>query len=263
MKRWIAKHHTLFIIAAYASLLVPIEIAVITDRLDFIPALFLVVIAALTVVLTGNLAINSLLKAAVREMDDNCDPFPLNEECLKMMGYALNKSYKVYLQINRAAALSEMNMMDEALAQMKVAKVDRRSTRAANKLVYHLNMCAFKLSTGENEEARQYFQTAEEFLAKRKQTKSLKLLENLFISHRIRFALLGGELQKAEELAALLENRNKRGELHNRYKWATIHAAFGRKSEALEQLEIVLTNANRLVRLRLAAEELESKLKQE
>lgn len=110
--------------------------------------------------LGGSSSTYLLQNGAVKEMNEQCDPYPLLEEVDRQRLYVKNRSDRNLLALNRCAALIEAGYFDGALTELENINVDDPTPPLQWRYVYYHNLTITALSCGQGERAQVYYHKA-------------------------------------------------------------------------------------------------------
>lgn len=184
-----------------------------------------------------NFGVSRRLRAAVRTLEQDCDPEPLLELCRTVT--AQNPKSALY-RLNGGFALLALGRREEAAAELAGLEDNRRIWKNSSMA---LSYCSCRLDLAEDlEEAGAWLDRLEAHADKKPAT--VRMLEG----QRACLALRRGETQGLEPifLAALERAEAARFQVVWRWELAALCRLEGRQAEAREHLEYVAEHGNKL-----------------
>lgn len=184
-----------------------------------------------------NFGVSRRLRAAVRTLEQDCDPEPLLELCRTVT--AQNPKSVIY-RLDGGLALLLLGRREEAAAELAGLEDNRRIWKNSSMA---LSYCSCRLDLAEDlEEAAAWLDRMEAHADKKPAT--ARMLEG----QRACLALRRGETQGLEPifLAALERAATARMQVAWRWELAALCRMEGREAEAREHLEYVAAHGNKL-----------------
>ncbi|MBE6788706.1 MAG: hypothetical protein E7539_03470 [Ruminococcaceae bacterium] len=254
-QKFIAKHKMLATLL-YAAIVWAVEVLWILFLVPSIPFVVLVVIlSSLIIILHIN---NCQLKphnAAIKMLDNYCDPMPLYEITEFLLGCKNNKSAKLLFTFNHCVALQEMGKAEQAIETIKALKIEKQEKiHPQFKCVYYHNLSSLYTAINEYVLADEAYNNLTLLYNNVKNKKLTKLMENPFLSST---ALYYYRNENYNETIATLEKIPKttlRPDVHNALLYARTYLKLGDIEKAKDKLIFVIANGNKLASVNEARE---------
>ena len=196
-----------------------------------------------------NSCARKLLNKAAIKLNNFCDPAPLLQEVNEQLAYSRSKTYNQILLINKCVAWREMGQFDQALQTLEHLNIDQYSgTLPQTKVVYYNNLADAFIEMKDAEKAMLWLSKASQIAADLKNRKLKMILQDSLLWNYAGIANLRGQYDEAEQL--LLQNTGKvkplRRKVSEAILLADIYANQGKHDSALQQLNFVITNGNKV-----------------
>ena len=199
---------------------------------------------------------------AVKQLNEQCDPHPLLETVEQQLARVQSKAYRQSLQINKAAALSNLGWFDEAFSILSGINIDQyNGTRPITKIVYYNNMASAFINKGDYSQAdicySKMIQMMYSFKANEEQKKQLSWMSTLI---RAELLIGGNHFAEAENLLCeLSESMPIKDRIAKYMSYAKLMIKQNRPEEARPFLHYVIAYGNKLYAV-VRAQEMLSRL---
>lgn len=245
--RWCLKHETV------AKLLLTTPVVLIYSLLFFLleASLATIIIIDIIVALLSFLSISSqkavCLNAAVKRMNDECDPHALLDEIEFQRKYVKSKTYRQTLDIDYCTAISELGEYRRAVALSREINIDQLSgTLPVTKAIYYQNLAYYLIKCGEVDEAEIWLKKAKDIYSIIKNKKQKEAFEDAFRSTDAELEYTKGNYTRAAELLTVAKPKTRIQAVLSAFLWARVHIAMGQTSAARNDLDFVIRNGNKL-----------------
>jgi len=246
----------------YMMVWLPVVLVHITLRAQISPwwAIYGCIMLCFSWLWSGS-ARNVLFNQAIKALEDECDPYPLEKEINEQLSYVRSKPLRTALAINMSAALASMGRYEESVCLLESTDIDTcAGLTPAFKFLYYNNLFCVYSNTGRTEELSFLLQKARQILANLKVKDEVKRsLQDTHHMNVAEFHIIKREYELAESYLAAIdfENACMRQKAGIHFSKAQIIMETGRLQEARQHLAFVLEHGNKLYLVECAKEYLE------
>jgi len=196
-----------------------------------------------------------LLNAAIRVLNEQCDPYPLLQESKRQLASAKTGMLKQQLLINYYAAkvsLGEYQAVYEGLSAIHVDKYPGFSPSA--KFVYYNNLSSVCDDLKLTDQAEIWYQKSLQLYQDLKSSKQKEQLRESMEEAKIQSLIRKQEYIQALQLLNTFSASTLYKKVHASFSASQIYLAQGMPEKAREHLQYVITHGNKLHVVTLAKE---------
>ena len=192
-------------------------------------------------------ASSALQQAAIKIMEDTCDPYPLLDETTIQLTYIKNTGLRAYLLLNHAAALIETGEPEKAYGVLSnLSQVDLGPLPQSLLVFYHNLAYAELAVTGDLSRVQVWYEQAVKMVdgikKPEERVKATAMAQMLYGEWQI----ARGEYVAALEAVNSVPNNSLRRQVDKAWAYARIAYAQGDIATAIRNLEYVIGYGNRL-----------------
>lgn len=247
LSRWIAKRNIWITrIGAFVLCVLVIWGQLVWDWPVFLGLLLYFGGYYLLALLVGSRA-DSLLRAPLKVLKEQCDPYPFLEEVREQQCYPGTEALKQMRTIDYAMVLRSIGEYDQAFALLSTTNIDKYAgTQPAVKAIYYNNLMDLCMLMGKHQEAVIWYDKLLLIFHDMKPGKQKDRLHHLVDTNRAMYHFCKGEWEQALQAlgTAKIENLNDR--IENAMMYARVYLALGETEKAIKPLQFVAENGNKL-----------------
>ena len=185
------------------------------------------------------------MQRAIKDLDDNCDPYPLLSETEKLLTYKNSENILQIVLMNRAVALADTGDYQGAYDVQKSINIDKNPV-LSTKCTYYNNLFSFCMNLEKFDEAGVWYEKFIHIYDGLKGKRAWKLMSGTADSARALEAYRVGDYDKAIRIINSAEPKNMRVRISGAMDYARVCIAIGEKERAAEALRFVVENGNKL-----------------
>lgn len=195
--------------------------------------------------LMGSVASTRLLKPHIDALENQCDPYPLLEECADQLTYVKNRSDRTALTLNLCAAQIEIGQHAQALTTLERLNIDDPVVTPMARFAYYTALTEAAVLCGQPEKAEVYYQKTAQQMDSLK-GKFRKTADSSIQALTAGMMVMRGEYQQAAARLASVSLDTRHQQVNHAFATARIQVGLGNPAEARAYLEFVVHNGNRL-----------------
>ena len=255
--RWNAKHPLLTMLIAYIISFLLILILRLTAPYSFFSSKgfqtsVVFCILFLTYIITQR-SPDILTQKPLSILHNQCDSYPFLAEMTEQLTYPYNPILKQYIQINYSFALRFTGAYQHSLDVLSSIPIDDESrTPIALRFIYYNNLSDLYHLMNRFEEADFYFIKSEMVYQSITNHKLKQLYSNAYLSNKSEFLFRKGEYSEALSQLPGEPYRNMLSHVDNSLFSAQCCIALGDLEKAIEHLDFVIQNGNKLYQVHVA-----------
>lgn len=198
-----------------------------------------------------------IMRKALKELNDNCDPYPLLKETEKLLTYKNSEVLEQIILINHAVGHRSVGEYQKNLDILKTLNIDKTvGIQPMQKVVYYNNLMDACGMLEKYDEAEVWYSKMMLILADIKNEKQLEALESAMQSATAFHHFCQKEYDKALQIMREKKDINRNNAVDNAMLYAKIATAMGDIDTAKNKLQFVIENGNRLYAVQEAKERL-------
>lgn len=198
-----------------------------------------------------------IMRKALKELNDNCNPYPLLEETEKLLSYKNSEMLQQIILINHAVALRSIGEYRRNLETLQTLNIDKvPGMQPIHKVVYYNNLMDACGLLEKYEEADVWYSKMMLIYADITNQKQLESLESAMQSAKAFHHYCQKEYDKALQIMNEKKDINRNNAIDNAMLYAKIAIAMGDIDTAKNKLQFVIENGNRLYAVTEAKERL-------
>lgn len=246
--RFCLKHKVLAFLACGVPLIAAYDIAILflwkqeaTWAVIVIDAL--IMLSALAHVTTVP---DKLINAAIGVLNHQCDPEPLYKETMEQQQYHKGVNSQVLL-INHCAALSEMGEYEKVVTLLEETNIDKYAAMLPQaKFIYYNNLADAHFELHNVEKFQIWYQKSQQILTDVKNEKVRAQMRQGTVLAPVQALLIKQEYVEALAMLQTISCDNKRKQVCHAFCTARAYLGLGEKGKAIESLQYVISNGNKL-----------------
>lgn len=188
-----------------------------------------------------------IMRRALKELNDNCDPYPLLEETEKLLTYKNSEVLEQIILINHAVGHRSVGDYQKNLDILRMLNIDKTAgIQPIQKVVYYNNLMDACGLLEKYDEAEIWYSKMMLILGDIKNEKQLQALESAMQSATAFHHFCQKEYDKALQIMNEKKDVNRNNAIDNAMLYAKIATAMGDIDTAKKKLQFVIENGNRL-----------------
>ena len=249
MNKWISQNKIIALVLYNMICWTPFILLSLTIEMRLITwiafGIFIFIISLLFVSSTDRYVMNK----AVKQMNEQCDPYILLENAEQQLQRVKSKSYEKLLLINKAVALRDLGQFDEVFSILSTINIDQYSTTLPlTKIIYYNNLVDILIIKGDFFQAKiwhaKMMQMINDMKVKEKQKHQLTEISTL---NQAELLLADNQLDEAENLInKLSEQITNRQRISKCMLLAKLYIKRNMPDDAKQYLQFVIDYGNRL-----------------
>lgn len=188
-----------------------------------------------------------IIRKAVVELNDNCNPYPLLAETEKLLAYKNSEMLHQIILINHAAALRCIGEYQRNLDMLRTLNIDKvPGMLPTNKVVYYNNLMDACELLGKYDEADVWYSKMMLIHADITNQKQLEELEHTILCAKAFHFYYEKAYNKALLMVQDMTAKSRKDKVENAMLYARIAIAMGDVETAKAKLQYVIENGNKL-----------------
>lgn len=247
LSRWIAKRNIWITrIGAFILCVLAIWVQLIWDWPVFWVLLLYFGGYYLLALLVGSRT-DYLLRAPLKALKEQCDPYPFLEEIREQQCYPGTEALKQVRTIDYAMALRSIGEYDQAFALLSTTNIDKYAgMRPVAKAIYYNNLMDLCMLMEKHQEAVIWYEKLLLIFHDMKPGKQKDRLRRTVESNRATYHFCKGEWEQALQALSTAKIENLSDRIENAMMYARVYLALGEVEKAIKPLQFVVENGNKL-----------------
>jgi len=258
MLRWMFKHKIAFVILFNTVGWIPFLLVLFTTQAITAWLVFGMLMSLLSSILYNSSVETSLTDTAIKQLYEQCDPYPLLERTTQQLQSKANKTYRLSLLIGKAFVLRSLGRFDEAFSVLSSIQLDQnRSKHRDIRIVYYCNLVDILIIRGNLVQAHGYNSELQQLIngLNKVDDNLKKRLSEIPVHNQARLLFAYGNYYESEALFRNLSEPQWNIERVFRYLfYAKLCLKQNRIDEAMPYLQYVISNGNKLYDVMEASE---------